>query len=57
MPNYPSHVTRELSFDQDIRRGDVSPRVKRVQEWLTFNGFATSIDSDSRSVRKSARNR
>lgn len=46
MPNYPTHVSKELSFDADIRRGDEGRGVKRVQEWLKINGFATGIDSD-----------
>ena len=46
MPGYPAHVTKELSFDGVIRKGQVSPAVKRVQEWLKINGFATGIDSD-----------
>lgn len=46
MPNYPAHVAKELSFTEVIRKGDEGPRVKRVQEWLKINGFATAIDSD-----------
>jgi len=46
MPNYPAHVTKELSFDGVIRRGDHGRGVRRVQEWLKINGFATGIDGD-----------
>ena len=46
MPNFPAHVTKELAFDEVIRKGDLGPRVKRVQEWLKINGFATGIDGD-----------
>jgi hypothetical protein len=46
MPNYPAHVTKELSFDGVIRRGDLGQGVRRVQEWLKINGFGTGIDGD-----------
>jgi len=46
MPNYPAHVDKELAFDEVIRKGDLGPRVRRVQEWLKINGFGTGIDSD-----------
>ncbi len=46
MPSYPAHVTKELSFDGVIKKGDYGVKVRRVQEWLKMNGFATGIDSD-----------
>ena len=46
MANFPVHVQKELAFDGTIRKGDVSSRVRRVQEWLKINGFGTGIDSD-----------
>jgi hypothetical protein len=46
MPNHPAHVVRELSFDGVIQKGDKGVKVRRVQEWLKINGFATGIDSD-----------
>ena len=46
MLNYPAHVTKELAFDEVIRKGDNGPKVKRVQEWLKYNGFGTAIDAD-----------
>jgi hypothetical protein len=46
MSNFPAHVTTELSFDGVIKKGDRGAKVRRVQEWLTFNKFATSIDGD-----------
>ena len=46
MLTFPAHVMQELSFDGVIKKGDRGKKVKRVQEWLTINKFATSIDSD-----------
>lgn len=46
MLNYPPHVMRELSFDGVIQRNDEGVKVRRVQEWLKINGFATGIDGD-----------
>jgi len=46
MLNYPPHVTREVSFAGVIQRNDEGVKVRRVQEWLKINGFATGIDSD-----------
>jgi putative peptidoglycan binding protein len=46
MANYPAHVEKELAFDGVIKKGDIGPRVRRVQEWLKINGFGTGIDSD-----------
>jgi len=46
MLTFPAHVTQELSFDGVIKKGDRGKKVKRLQEWLTINKFATSIDGD-----------
>lgn len=48
MPNreYPAHVQRELSIDRPVRRGDRGMKARRIQEWLTFHQFATTIDDD-----------
>jgi hypothetical protein len=46
MADFPAHVQRELSFDGVIRKGDIGPKVRRVQEWLKINGFGTGIDGD-----------
>jgi hypothetical protein len=46
MPNFPPHVKKELAFDGIIRRGDLGAGVRRVQEWLKINGFATGVDGD-----------
>ena len=46
MANFPAHVQKELAFDGVIRKGDIGPRVRRVQEWLKINGFGTGIDAD-----------
>lgn len=42
----PQHVIKELSLGSDVRQGQISDQVKRVQEWLTFHTFATTIDRD-----------
>jgi Putative peptidoglycan binding domain len=44
--NLMPHLLQELSFDVQIRRGQNGNKVKRVQEWLTYHGFGTVIDSD-----------
>jgi len=46
MADYPAHVKKELAFDGVIRKGDIGPRVRRVQEWLKISGFGTGIDGD-----------
>ncbi|ALL12347.1 peptidoglycan-binding domain-containing protein [Caulobacter henricii] len=47
MPQYsPSRVSAELAFSTPLARGSKNARVKRVQEWLTLQGFALAIDSD-----------
>lgn len=46
MPNQPAHVARELSFDGVIKKGDKGVKVRRVQEWLKINNFASGVDSD-----------
>lgn len=48
MPNieYPAHVQRELAIDCPARRGVRGIKARRIQEWLTFHRFATTIDSD-----------
>lgn len=42
----PSHLRQELSFDAEVRRTQTGIKVKKVQEWLTYHGFSTTIDSD-----------
>jgi Putative peptidoglycan binding domain len=44
--NLMPHLLQELSFDVQIRRDQNGDKVKRVQEWLTYHGFGTAIDSD-----------
>jgi Putative peptidoglycan binding domain len=44
MSNYPSYVTRELAFDAIIQKGNTGAKVRRVQEWLSIGGFATTVD-------------
>ena len=46
MLTFPAHVMQELSFEGVVKKGDRGKKVKRVQEWLTLNKFATSVDSD-----------
>jgi Putative peptidoglycan binding domain len=46
MADFPAHVKKELAFDGVIRKGDIGPKVRRVQEWLKINGFGTGIDAD-----------
>lgn len=41
-----SHLTQELSFTTKIQRNQLGSSVKRVQEWLYFHKFATTIDGD-----------
>ncbi len=36
----------ELRLDGEVRRGGGGPDVRRVQEWLTLDGFAVAIDED-----------
>jgi peptidoglycan hydrolase-like protein with peptidoglycan-binding domain len=44
--NYPPAVRAELEFINPIGIGASGMPAKRVQEWLSFHGFRTSIDSD-----------
>ena len=46
MLSYPSYITRELTLDTTIKKGDTGAKARRVQEWLSFGGFATTIDGD-----------
>ena len=39
-----AHVARELAYDGLIQHGDSGKKVRRVQEWLKINRFATGID-------------
>lgn len=39
-----AHVARELAYDGLIQHGDTGKKVRRVQEWLKINRFATAID-------------
>ncbi|MCP3104968.1 peptidoglycan-binding protein [Myxococcus sp. K15C18031901] len=36
----------ELVLDKVYRRGEVASGVRRIQEWLTLNGFAVAIDGE-----------
>ena len=36
----------ELELDKVYRRGDNGRGVRRIQEWLTLNGFAVAVDGD-----------
>ena len=42
----PKRVKEEIDFDGPIERGAKKFRAQRVQEFLTLNGFAVSIDGD-----------
>jgi hypothetical protein len=42
----PKRVKEEIDFDGPIERGAKKMRAQRVQEFLTLNGFAVSIDAD-----------
>jgi putative peptidoglycan binding protein len=44
--NYPNYVARELTLNGVLRRGDSGVAVRRVQEWLSIQAFATAIDGD-----------
>ena len=39
-----AHVARERTYDGLIQLGDSGKKVRRVQEWLKINRFATGID-------------
>lgn len=43
---FPGHVGRELGFGGPIQRRTRGLKARRVQEWVTFHGFATAIDED-----------
>lgn len=46
-PNkYPPAVNDELAYPGALSVGSKGVGVKRVQEWLSYHGFATAIDSD-----------
>src|SRR5215471_12463920 len=36
----------ETQLNQPLKKGDRSNDVKILQEWLTFHGFGTAVDSD-----------
>ncbi|MCP3064954.1 peptidoglycan-binding protein [Myxococcus sp. K38C18041901] len=36
----------EVELGKVLRRGEESPGVRRIQEWLTLSGFAVAIDGD-----------
>lgn len=38
------HIARELNFPGALQRGSRGAAVRRVQEWLTYHGIATSVD-------------
>ena len=42
----PKRVKEEIDFDGPIERGAKKMQAQRVQEFLTLNGFAVSIDGD-----------
>jgi Putative peptidoglycan binding domain len=44
--DYPSHVVKELTFPGPVQNGAGGMIAKRVQEWVTFHGFATPVDGD-----------
>jgi hypothetical protein len=44
--DFPRYVRDELVYSEKTSRGDRKYQVRRVQEWLTFNGFAVLIDQD-----------
>lgn len=44
--DFPTYIRRELTIDNPIQVGNRGMKVKRVQEWLTYHEFATTIDSD-----------
>lgn len=44
--NLASHLVQELTLGAEVRRNQIGSSVKRIQEWLTFHHFATTIDSD-----------
>jgi hypothetical protein len=44
--DYPAHVKKELTFNGPIQKGAGGMAAKRVQEWVTFHGFATPVDDD-----------
>jgi hypothetical protein len=43
-PSYPQYVQRELAFPGVIKKGDSGANARRVQEWLSYHKFATTID-------------
>ena len=43
---YPSYVAKELTFPGPVQQGAGGMTAKRVQEWVTFHGFATPVDGD-----------
>lgn len=51
---YPTHVRRELEFAGPIAKRTRGMKARRVQEWLTFHGFATAIDDDFGSATEAA---
>lgn len=45
-PYYPSYVKEEITYTGDIEKGQLGPKAKRVQEWLSIHNFGTSTDGD-----------
>ena len=43
---YPAYLKAEINFASALNKGQRGAAVKRVQEWLTYHGFATPIDAD-----------
>lgn len=41
----PKHVEKELAFTGELDKGMSGIQVQRLQEWLTFHGFATCVDA------------
>jgi peptidoglycan hydrolase-like protein with peptidoglycan-binding domain len=44
--DYPVHVEKERMFNGTIAKGASGMSAKRVQEWVTYHGFATPVDGD-----------
>lgn len=45
-PYFPTSVKKEITYPGEIKKGQRGKKAKRVQEWLSFHNFKTSIDGD-----------